>query len=662
MPRIRRLLIANRAEISTRISRTARNMGIETVAVFSDPDADLPYVKDADLAVRLPGASPSDTYLNIDALLQAARIGEADSIHPGYGFLSEDHRFAERVLSEGLTFVGPSPKTIAAMGSKTAAKEIMSAAGVPTLPSLVVLPGTDLAHGTSAMAYPLLVKAAFGGGGRGMRIVADPTQLESAVATASKEAEAAFGDGQVFIEPLLQRPRHIEVQIFGDTHGNYAHLFERECSIQRRYQKIVEESPSPAVDDELRNALTKVAVDAAAAIEYVGAGTVEFIVSESRDFYFLEVNTRLQVEHPVTEAVTGVDLVEVQLRVAQGEELPPEVTHPQLKGHAIEVRLYAEDPLREYLPLAGDIAVFKVPQPYGIRVDAGYGPKTSVSSYYDAMLAKIISWAPTREAAVTRLGSILARSQIFPIHTNIDLLRAICESEEFLDGGSDTGFLTRNPPAKLLSKGVTPQRELHCMLFAAALFLQGVRRSSYEVHKHVPSGWRNVVSAPQSASFSDRAGAVHEVRYSLTPKVWAAVDSIELEEPKVFNSPPGTIELEVAGLRRTYLVVSHSGQLAVSDDLHTAYLRSIARFQTPEPLLRKGSLVSPMPSTVVSVSAQEGDKVSEGAVLVVVEAMKMRHEIHAATAGTVTQVLVSAGQQVIEGEILAVVDPLTNDQ
>lgn len=662
MPRIRRLLIANRAEISTRISRTARDMGIETVAVFSDPDTELPYVRQADLALRLPGALPSDTYLNIDAVLEAARITGADAIHPGYGFLSENHRFAERVSSEGLTFVGPSPKTIAAMGSKTAAKEIMTAAGVPTLPSLVVLPGTDLAQGTSSMTYPLLVKAAFGGGGRGMRVVADPSQLESAVATASEEAKAAFGNGQVFIEPLLQRPRHIEVQIFGDAHGNYSHLFERECSIQRRYQKIVEESPSPAVDDDLRKSLTKVAVDAAAAIEYLGAGTVEFIVTESKEFYFLEVNTRLQVEHPVTEAVTGIDLVEVQIRVAQGEELPSNVMHPRLKGHAVEVRLYAEDPLRDYLPLAGEISTFMVPSSDGIRVDAGYGPGTSVSSHYDAMLAKIISWAPTREAALARLGSTLARSQVFPIHTNIDLLRAICESKEFLDGGSDTGFLARNSPAELLAAQGTPESELRGLLLAGALFLQSARRASYAVQRNVPSGWRNVVSAPQTTSFIDRTDIIHEVSYRLSPKLWATVDSIELEAPRVFPSPPGTVELEVGGMRRTYSVVSHSDQLAVSDALHTAYIRYVPRFRPPEPLRRKGSLVSPMPATVISVLAQEGDSVSEGAVLVMVEAMKMRHEIHAPSSGVLTQLRVKAGQQVIEGEILAVVDSSMHDQ
>ncbi|HEY3002099.1 MAG TPA: biotin carboxylase N-terminal domain-containing protein, partial [Kribbellaceae bacterium] len=388
---MQKLLIANRGEIAARIMRTAHDLGIGTVAVFSDPDADAPYVALADESVRLPGAAPADTYLRGDKLIAAALATGADAVHPGYGFLSENAGFARACADAGLTFVGPPPEAIAAMGSKIEAKELMAAAGVPVLPGATITDGLDIAAAGARVGYPLLVKAAFGGGGRGMRIVRNPPGLADAVLAdavdaARREAASAFGDGTVFLERYLVDPRHVEVQILGDAHGNVVHLFERECSIQRRHQKIVEEAPSPAVDDALRAELGAAAVAAGKAIGYVGAGTVEFVLDRTGRFFFLEVNTRLQVEHPVTELVTGLDLVALQLRIAGGEPLPAEVLDARITGHAIEARLYAEDVPAGFLPATGLLHRFAVPPGPGIRVDSGVRDGSLVGPHYDPML------------------------------------------------------------------------------------------------------------------------------------------------------------------------------------------------------------------------------------------------------------------------------------
>ena len=396
---ITRLLIANRGEIAARIIRSAHALGLATVAVYSDPDAEAPYVTQADEAVRLPGAVPAHTYLRGEAIIAAAAAAGADAVHPGYGFLSENAAFARACAGAGLNFVGPAPETIEAMGDKVRAKAIMAKADVPVLPSATVTDTTDLPAAGAAVGYPLLVKAAFGGGGRGMRLVTGPAELAEAVGSARREAASAFGDGTVFLERYVTDPRHVEVQILGDTHGDVVHLFERECSIQRRYQKIVEECPSPAVDDDLRDALTGAAVAAGWAIGYTGAGTVEFVLDRDGGFYFLEMNTRLQVEHPVTEEVTGLDLVELQLRIAEGEPLPPQVRAARISGHAIEVRLYAEDVPAGFVPATGTLHRFRIPAAAGIRVDTGFRDGSVVSPYYDAMLAKVIAHARTRAAA-----------------------------------------------------------------------------------------------------------------------------------------------------------------------------------------------------------------------------------------------------------------------
>jgi len=444
---ITKLLIANRGEIAARIIRSAHALGIATVAVYSDPDAAAPYVTLADEAVRLPGAAPADTYLRGEEIIAAAATAGADAVHPGYGFLSENAGFARACADAGLTFVGPRPETIEAMGDKVRAKAIMAEAEVPVLPSATVTDTTDLAAAGAAVGFPLLVKAAFGGGGRGMRLVADPAELAEAVSSARREAASAFGDGTVFLERFVTDPRHVEVQILGDAHGDVVHLFERECSIQRRYQKIVEECPSPAVDDDLRDALTAAAVAAGWAIGYTGAGTVEFVLDRDGGFYFLEMNTRLQVEHPVTEEVTGLDLVELQLRIAEGEPLPASARQARINGHAIEVRLYAEDVPAGFVPTTGTLHRFAFPPAPGIRVDTGFRDGSVVSPHYDAMLAKVIAHGRTRADAARRLARALGRAAIHGMTTNRDLLVAILREPEFLAGGTDTGYLTRHDPA-----------------------------------------------------------------------------------------------------------------------------------------------------------------------------------------------------------------------
>ena len=445
---ITKLLVANRGEIAARVMRTAHALGVGTVAVYSDPDADAPFVALADEAVRLPGATPTETYLRGDLVIAAARATGADAVHPGYGFLSENAGFARDCAAAGLTFVGPTPDAIASMGSKLEAKALMAAAGVPVLPGATVTDSTDLSAVAEEIGFPVLVKAAFGGGGRGMRIVRSAAELRDAVDGARREAASAFGDGTVFLERFVEDPRHVEVQIVGDTGGEVVHLFERECSIQRRYQKIVEESPSPAVDETLRAELGAAAVAAGKAIGYTGAGTVEFVLEQGArrcSFFFLEVNTRLQVEHPVTELVTGLDLVALQLRIAEGHPLPAEVLGAAITGHAIEVRLYAEDVPAGYLPATGTLHRFAIPALRGVRVDAGVTDGSVVSPHYDPMLAKVIAHGATRAEAARTLARALAQAAIHGVTTNRDLLVGILRDEEFLAGRTDTGYLPRHP-------------------------------------------------------------------------------------------------------------------------------------------------------------------------------------------------------------------------
>jgi acetyl/propionyl-CoA carboxylase alpha subunit len=649
---ITKLLIANRGEIAARVIRSAHALGIATVAVYSDPDADAPYVTLADEAVRLPGAAPADTYLRGDLVIAAAAATAADAVHPGYGFLSENAAFARSCASAGLIFVGPAPETIEAMGDKIAAKTAMAEADVPTLPSVTVTDHTDLDAAGAEVGFPLLVKAAFGGGGRGMRLVAGPAELSDAVSSARSEAASAFGDGTVFLERFVTDPRHVEVQILGDAFGDVVHLFERECSIQRRYQKIVEECPSPAVDDDLRDALTAAAVAAGWAIGYTGAGTVEFVLDREGNFYFLEMNTRLQVEHPVTEEVTGLDLVELQLRIAEGEPLPSSARQARISGHAIEVRLYAEDVPAGFVPTTGTLHRFTFGEAPGIRVDTGFRDGSVVSPHYDAMLAKVIAHGPTRADAARRLARGLGRAGIHGVTTNRDLLVAILAEPEFLAGGTDTGYLTRHEPAALTAASAKPAAA-HAL--AAALARQARHRAEAPVLGTLPSGWRSVFSAPQRVSYTS-AGGPREVTYRIRgDRVDAEVDGEPLQV-FVRSATPDRVDMEIDGIRRVYRVHQVGADTYVDASDGSTTLSEIPRFGDPEKLAPAGSLLAPMPGLVLRVLAEPGTVVTAGQPLLVLEAMKMEQTVSAPADGVVAELRAKAGEQVSTGQVLAVLE------
>ncbi|GAB3198718.1 biotin carboxylase N-terminal domain-containing protein [Nocardioides hungaricus] len=624
---ITRLLVANRAEIASRVFRTCRALGIETVAVHSDADAGLPYVREADTAVRLPGNAPSETYLRIDLVLDAARAAAADAIHPGYGFLSENADFARAVLDAGLIWVGPTPESIEAMGSKIRAKEIMRDAGVPVLEAPASPTEADL---------PLLVKASAGGGGRGMRIVRSLADLPGEIAAAEAEAASAFGDGTVFVEPYVERGRHVEVQVVGTSvYG------ERDCSLQRRHQKVVEEAPAPGLRDEVRAALHDAARKAAEAVGYRGAGTVEFLYDPATErFFFLEMNTRLQVEHPVTELVHGIDLVAAQLSVAEGtavEEVaqqPPR--NPVPVGHAIEVRLYAEDPSADYRPQSGMLTTFEVPLEDGIRVDTGFESGSEVSTHYDAMLAKVIAHAPTREAAARKLASVLSRARIHGVVTNRDLLVAILRDETFLAGDVSTDLLGG------FETGLRPSSTTGEAAVAAAIALAEQAKAARTVQRGIPVAWRNVVSQPQRTVFQEATvewfGAYH------------------VDGHTVVEAGTETVTLETDGVCTTYRIAVNGPDVNVDSSRGHVRLTRVPRFVDPAEQVVSGSLLAPMPGTVVGVAVEAGQQVEAGQRVLVLEAMKMQHQVVAPHAGTVTEIDVRPGQQVAAGEVLAVVE------
>jgi propionyl-CoA carboxylase alpha chain len=634
---INRLLVANRGEIASRVFATCRRLGIETVAIHSDADAGLPYVPEADAAVRLPGNAPADTYLDIDAVLDAAKRASADAIHPGYGFLSENAEFARAVEDAGLTWIGPTPKSIEAMGSKIEAKRIMREAGVPVLDAPEPPTDDDL---------PLIVKASAGGGGRGMRVVRSLANLESEIRKAREEAESAFGDGTIFVEPYVERGRHVEVQVVGDEFGTVLVFGERDCSIQRRHQKVVEEAPAPRLPEATRQALHDAARAAAAAIDYRGAGTVEFLYDSDADrFFFLEMNTRLQVEHPVTEAVFGVDLVELQLGVAEHEKVPVLIGDLTASGHAIEVRVYAEDPAADHAPQSGVLTLFEIPEAPGVRVDAGYASGSTVSTFYDAMLAKVICHATTRERAARQLAGVLARARIHGVTTNRDQLVAILTDHGFLAGEVSTAFLAQSTLSEL-QKG--PDR---ATLVAAALMLaedDAVRRT---VQQGIPVGWRNVVSQPQRTEFEGHP-----------PVEWVGGrDGYLVDGLTVLDVSPERVRLEVDGVAsviRGHIrrVAAGAREVHLDGPMGSASLREVPRFVDPADAVASGSLLAHMPGTVVRVAVEVGQAVEAGDTVLVLEAMKMQHTVTAPQAGLVTEIDVRPGAQVVAGEILAVVE------
>ncbi|MFW6694371.1 biotin carboxylase N-terminal domain-containing protein [Streptomyces sp. MAR4 CNX-425] len=682
------LLVANRGEIACRVFRTCGALGITPVAVHSDADADALHVREAlaagGAAVRLPGNAPADTYLRADLLVAAARAAGADAVHPGYGFLSESADFARAVAAAGLTWVGPPPEAIEAMASKTRAKELMGLA--PFDPAKAV--ADDL---------PLLVKAAAGGGGRGMRVVRELAALDAELASAAAEAEAAFGDGEVFVEPYVEGGRHVEVQVLADAHGGVWALGTRDCSLQRRHQKVIEEAPAPGLPAGAAAELEETAVRAARSIGYVGAGTVEFLLAPDGRAQFLEMNTRLQVEHPVTEAVYGVDLVALQLRVAEGAPLPPEAPRP--RGHAVEARLYAEDPAAGYAPQTGVVHRLTLPggegggpagvgggaavpgsggtahalqgvgrgtvEPPTLRLDAGYAAGDTVTPYYDALLAKVVVHAPTRAEAVRRLAAALRGARVHGPTTNRALLVRSLGHDEFVRAEMTTSFYDRHLPELTRPPGDEPTdpTPLHLAALAAALADAAARRQAPgAVLPARFGGWRNVPSQPQTKAYrADPGGAEVEVRYRRTRDGLSADD---LPGVRVLSAAPARVVLEAAGVTRAYDVAVYApgpaGDRPVHVDTpHGSYtLHPLPRFPDPRADTPAGSLLAPMPGTVVRLAdgAAPGRPVRRGQPLLWLEAMKMEHEVTAPAGGVLTALHAAPGRQVEVGALLAVVE------
>ncbi len=665
MPAISCVLVANRGEIASRVFRTARAMGLRTAAVYSDADRDLPFTADADVAVALGGNTSAESYLDQAKILAAAIVAGADAVHPGYGFLSENPAFAEAVAAAGLVWVGPTPASMRAMALKVEAKERAAAAGVPLVPGAAVDSDDEgeWAAAAGQVGYPLLVKASAGGGGKGMRRVDRPGELSEAVRAARREAASAFGDPRVFLERNLVGARHVEVQVFGDAHGGVVHLFERECSIQRRHQKIVEESPSPGLRPEVAEQMYSAATSLARDLGYVGAGTVEFLVAGEgggQEFFFLEMNTRLQVEHPVTEAVTGLDLVRWQLQVAAGGRLPLGQQEIARHGHAIEARVYAEDPARGYLPSIGRLDGFAMRDP-SVRFDSGYAAGCAVSPYYDPMLAKAIVHAPTRSEAAAVLARGLRTMDARGLVTNRDLLVAILDSAPYRAGQTGTDFLDAHPG--LLQAGPGDE-DARAHLLAAALAGAVLRRAGAQVQAFAPSGWRNVPALPQRASFTGPAGDV-EVMYAL-----AAGGSLtgtvagRPAEGRLLGAQPwpdgdgASLDLEVDGVRRRLRCFRHGADDAprweVADGWWATTWRERSRFPDASADAGAHGPSTPVPGTVTVVLVAVGDAVEAGQTLVILEAMKMEHRITADVDGVVAELHVRPGQSVDAHHVVAV--------
>lgn len=649
---VRTLLVANRGEIARRIMATCTRMGITTVAVFSDADEHAPHTREADHGVRLPGNSPADTYLRVDLIIAAARRAGADAIHPGYGFLSENAEFARAVTEAGITWIGPSASTIETMGSKTLAKQLMTSADVPILE-------VDPA-GARPDDFPLLVKASAGGGGRGMRVIASQDTLEAEMRTARTEAHSAFGDDTVFLEPYLPAARHIEVQVLADTHGTVWILGDRDCSIQRRHQKVVEEAPAPDVSDPVRAGLHNAARAAAETTGYIGAGTVEFLVTDASQqdgqLYFLEMNTRLQVEHPVTEAIFGIDLVEQQIHIAEGGHLP--ATPPDAHGHAVEVRIYAEDPRRDYQPQAGTLRRFHFTDHASIRLDAGVEPGSVVSTHYDAMLGKLIASAPSRPAAVRVLAGALTRAQVSGVTTNLSLLRAILTSDEFGRASLHTGLLEERLDA-WMARQSGERGAIHLAEYATAAALAQACWASENspVQNGVPTAFRNVAAMARRRTYD-----VDETRMSVD---YAAVRGhfhvVDHDDLTVEFATAQSVRLARNGVTTTYRIDHASEAVDVHGPHGSQTLVPVPDFADPQEQLAAGSLLAPMPGTVTAVPVNPGEHVTRGTPVVVLEAMKMQHTIAAPADGIVADLHASTGAQVDAGALLAVIDETGSD-
>ena len=642
---LRSILVANRGEIARRVFRTAHSMGMRCVAVFVDADADAPFVADADEAVRL-----ADGYLDGEAIITAALATGVDAIHPGYGFLAENAGFAAAVEAAGLVWVGPTPDVISSMGDKLAAKEAAVAAGVPTLPS------SDDPTADDEVGYPILVKAAAGGGGKGMHLVERPEDLAEAVATAQREATSSFGDDRVFLERYVARSRHIEIQILGDAHGALVHLGERECSIQRRHQKIIEESPAAVLNPARRDAMGESALQLARGIGYRSAGTVEFLVDDATgEFFFLEVNTRLQVEHPVTEEVTGIDLVREQLRVAAGEPLGYGQDDIGFSGHAVEARLYAEDPSAGFLPATGTLVAWQPADEPSVRWDTGVEEGSHVGVDFDPMLAKVVAHGPTRSEAAGRLALALERMHLGGVTTNRDFLVATLRHEAFLAGDTTTDFIERNAPAMESTVAAATTQQL---AIAAAMWLQGDNRASARVLDRVPSGWRNARMPAQHVALAVD-DVEHDIGYRRRRDGSFAVEGGQVAI--VHRWSPDDLDVEVDGIRRTVRITLAAGpsgeHLHLTGGGTTTTFRVVPRFSVPGSEAPSGGLVAPMPGRVLEIRAAVGDTVTKGQTMLLLEAMKMEHHMTAPFDGTVTEVRVATGDQVDNGSVLLVIHP-----
>ncbi|RYX99220.1 MAG: acetyl-CoA carboxylase biotin carboxylase subunit [Bradyrhizobiaceae bacterium] len=656
--RFRTLMIANRGEIACRVMRTARAMGLRTVAVYSEADAHAQHVAEADEAVLIGPARASDSYLNIERILAAAKSSGAEAIHPGYGFLSESAEFAQACADAGLIFVGPTAAMITAMGSKSGSKALMEKAGVPLVPGYHGEAQDDvtLSSAANAIGFPVLVKASAGGGGRGMRVVRSADELAPAIVSAKREAKAAFGDDRMLIEKYVDNPRHIEVQIIGDSHGNLLSLFERECTLQRRHQKVIEEAPSPTLDQTQRDAVCAAARKAAGAVRYVGAGTIEF-VSDGKDVFFIEMNTRLQVEHPVTELITGVDLVEWQLRVAFGEALPLTQDQIKLNGHAIEARVYAENPDRNFMPSVGRIATWRMPSEIeGLRVDAGYRAGDSVSPNYDAMLAKIITWAPTRAMAIDALGRALDETDIRGIVTNTSFLSKLVTHPDVRANRIDTGFIERELDG--LTGGGIVVSELE--LAAAVAAITVAEQATKDVTGRSPwltAGWMPVGRRNRHFRFKrDQDDWLVTLRYGSGP---ATIIINDREIAFVATSTgDDMLELTLDGVR---------SRITAIVDGHEVYVRTRnGRFDLhwvdpfggdDEETTGEDKIVAPLPGTVVALLAEEGDVLEKGAAILTLEVMKMEQTLRAPFAGVLKLLKCKVGDVVGEGAELAEIEP-----
>ncbi len=637
------LLIANRGEIACRVMRTAKALGIRTVAVHSAIDRNARHVREADIAVDLGGAKPAESYLLVDKLIAAAKASGAQAIHPGYGFLSENAGFARAIADAGLIFLGPPATAIDAMGSKSAAKALMEAAGVPLVPGYHGEAQDLETFRTAAerIGYPVLLKAAAGGGGKGMKVVERESELAEALASAQREAQSAFGDSRMLVEKYVLKPRHVEIQVFADSHGNCLYLNERDCSIQRRHQKVVEEAPAPGLSPEIRKAMGESAVRAAQAIGYVGAGTVEFLLDERGDFFFMEMNTRLQVEHPVTEAITGLDLVAWQIRVARGEALPITQEQVPLIGHAIEVRLYAEDPDQDFLPASGRLALYREASAGpGRRVDSGVAEGDEVSPFYDPMLAKLIAWGENREEARQRLLAMLDETAVGGFKTNLAFLRRVLAHPAFADAELDTGFIARHQEQLLPAPAGLPPAFWQV---AAEAFRQGEAERVRGDDPHSPwsrnSGWR--AGLPSETDLHLTCGDERQV----VRLRGVATSPIQLKGEQ--------ITLEQDGLRRQHLAIRRGENLYLEWD---GELRSVTRVDPIEEVeashAHHGGLTAPMNGSIVRVLVEAGQKVEAGTALVVLEAMKMEHSIRAPHDGVVKALYCNEGELVKEGTAL----------